>query len=136
MTKINAQFIIDLVSKTRNGKTRKGLLFNVTYKRTDGTIGSGLFRFGVKKGLTPKTEDSKPRVSKPQSERTFIRVWNMRKKEYRAITIENIITLKASGSTYSQDDLRFLYQAQLVNQFLFGETAETNSEENTAVGVA
>jgi hypothetical protein len=98
MKGLNAKFIRSLIAKKdKNGRTVKGFRFTMTYRRADGTFGTGCFRFGIKQKNKPQKTKT-PEEVKASQEAGYITVWNCTKKEYRRITIANIVEIKF-GST-------------------------------------
>lgn len=63
--------------------------FSAEFIKKDGSIRYIRGRYGVKKYLKP---NAKPQVYNP-SERGYLTVWDMAKKEYRLINTQSLISL-------------------------------------------
>ena len=87
--------IKDKVKRVKNfliHKNKSGHIYSVGfYKRTDGTFRKMVCRGGVYKGLKGGTMKYNP------LSRDLVQVYDMRKKGYRLIPCENVISIKAKG---------------------------------------
>ena len=80
------------VLKMLQDNNKTGNIYSVSFqKRTDGTIRKMICRGKVVKGLRGGTTKFNP------LERDLVQVYDMRKKGYRLIPCENVISIKAKG---------------------------------------
>lgn len=115
-------------------KIAKGTIFGIHYKRKDGTTGSMTGRFGVKCDLKDPTAPKKV-VDPSEEPKTYITLHSSnkdtsseegKKKGYRRIIIENIISMTVRGVTI---DLRDLKNITLMESMKAIETAMANGFE-------
>lgn len=66
-------------------------VFGCTFKKKDGSIRTGSFRLGVKKGITGAGKAYDP------DEYGHLTVWDMNRGGYRTIVVENIISIHIDG---------------------------------------
>ena len=78
-----------------NNKIKSGRFFSLTYTRANQTLGRGVFRKGVTKYL--KGGKLKYNLEAVQN----INLFNTKKKEYRTIKFERIISAKIDGVEYT-----------------------------------
>lgn len=70
-----------------------GRIFGATFVKRDGTVRTGAFRFGVRhelKGVGMRYD---------AAERRNLVVFDMRKREYRTIRLESLVSLRVRGTT-------------------------------------
>ena len=80
------------VKKILQDNNKTGNIYSVSFKkRTDGTIRKMICRGKVVKGLRGGTLKFNP------LERDLVQVYDMRKKGYRLVPCENVISIKAKG---------------------------------------
>ena len=88
LEEISRSDLITLLSQTKNS------IFSVKFIKKDGTERKLTGRFGVKKHL--KHEDRKPTVNTDK----FFVIYDMVKKDYRAVNKETIFEAKIKGKNY------------------------------------
>lgn len=75
-----------------------GRFFSVTFiKRTDNTTRHMVCRLGVKKGITGTGMKFDP------VEKGLLPVFDVQKRAYRSIPLENILQIEGSGHTYKKE---------------------------------
>lgn len=79
-------------------------IFSMEYKREDGTFGKMTCRFGVKSHLKDPSAPKKP-VKAGEAPKTYVTVFNLAKRAYRRITIQNIISVRIKGVELDFRDL-------------------------------
>jgi len=67
--------------------------FSAEFIKKDGSVRYIRGRYGVKKYLKP---NAKPQVYNP-SERGYLTIWDMAKKEYRLLNTQTIVKLNGKG---------------------------------------
>ena len=83
---------VKIVLKMLQDNNKTCNIYSVSFqKRTDGTIRKMICRGKVVKGLRGGTMKFNP------LERDLVQVYDMRKKGYRLIPCENVISIKAKG---------------------------------------
>ena len=83
---------VKTVKKILQDNNKTGNIYSVGfYKRTDGTFRQMICRGKVYRGLRGGTLKFNP------LERDLVQVYDMRKKGYRLIPCENVVTIKAKG---------------------------------------
>ena len=83
---------IEQVKKMLQDNNKTGNIYSVSFqKRTDGSVRKMICRGKVFKGLRGGTLKFNP------LERDLVQVYDMRKKGYRLIPCENVISIKAKG---------------------------------------
>ena len=83
---------IEQVKKMLQDNNKTGNIYSVSFqKRTDGSIRKMICRGKVFKGLRGGTLKFNP------LERDLVQVYDMRKKGYRFIPCENVLSVKAKG---------------------------------------
>ena len=83
---------IKRVKKMLQDNNKTGNIYSVSFqKRTDGSIRKMICRGKVVKGLRGGTLKFNP------LERDLVQVYDMRKKGYRLVPCENVISIKAKG---------------------------------------
>ena len=83
---------IKQVKKMLQDNNKTGNIYSVSFqKRTDGSVRKMICRGKVFKGLRGGTLKFNP------LERDLVQVYDMRKKGYRLIPCENVISIKAKG---------------------------------------
>ena len=78
-----------------NNKIKSGRFFSLTYTRANQTLGRGVFR----KGVTKYLKGGKLKYNLEAVEN--INLFNTRKKAYRTIKFERIISAKIDGIEYT-----------------------------------
>lgn len=69
--------------------------FSATFIKKDGSVRHIHGRYGVKKHLKP---NAKPQAYNP-SERGYLTVWDVKKKEYRLLNTQTIISINNKSIT-------------------------------------
>ena len=89
---VNTNNKIEQVKKMLQDNNKTGNIYSVSFqKRTDGSIRKMICRGKVFKALRGGTLKFNP------LERDLVQVYDMRKKGYRLIPCENVISIKAKG---------------------------------------
>jgi hypothetical protein len=84
-TIMNTKQAIEIIKSKR--------FFSAEFIKKDGSTRQITGQYGVKKHLKP---NAKPQVYKP-AERGYLTIWDLRKKEYRLLNTQTIVTLNGKG---------------------------------------